>query len=45
MKKSYSSPTLVASGDIVTETLNGLSRGLEIHFRRIANVGSVGFYL
>jgi hypothetical protein len=48
MKKTYTTPTLVLSGDIVHETLNGATDGPEIPgnlVHRDKMIGSIGYYL
>jgi hypothetical protein len=47
MKKTYTTPTLVASGDVVDETRNGQMEVDEIGFpaTKTSLPGSIGYYL
>lgn len=44
MKKTYTTPTLHTSGNVVCETLAGSGTGSEVPFKP-SGAGSVGFYL
>jgi hypothetical protein len=45
MKKTYAAPTLVTSGNVVLETLNGSQPTSAEVFLKPIGSGSVGFYL
>jgi hypothetical protein len=44
MKNTYAAPTVALSGDVVRETLGGITTGPEVAQKPLS-VGSVGFYL
>jgi len=45
MKKTYTTPTLTTTGNVVGETLFGAKGGTENGIVRPTSSGSVGFYL
>lgn len=47
MKKTYMTPTLVESGDVVEQTLNGNTTDDEqiVPAGRVGLAGSIGYYL
>lgn len=46
MKKAYITPTIVASGNVVRETLNGVPiKAPESQTSRLGMAGEVGYYL